>query len=83
MNKIFYNTFEKLFSGYFVWTAMSLSPIAISRDKLISILNNILSVSLVVVNIVFEKLFIFFIFSWNYINIKLVANIISNLEKIL
>ena len=62
---------------------MSLSPIAISRDKLISILNNILSVSLVVSNIVFEKLFVFFIFTWNYINIKLVANIISNLEKIL
>ena len=83
MNKIFYNTFEKLFSGYFVWTAMSISPIAISRDKLISILNNILSGSFIISNIIFEKFFVFCMFTWDYIYINLVANAISSLEKIL
>ncbi len=66
MNKIFYNIFEKLFSGYFVWTAMSVAPIAISRDKLIYILNNFLTGSINFSYVIFEK---FLILSTNLVDI--------------
>ena len=83
MNKIIYNTFEKLFWGYFIWTAMSISPIALSRDKLIYTLDNVLNGFIMISCVIFEKSLLLFIYAWDYIYINLLANLISNLEKII
>ena len=77
MNKIIFNTFEKLFWGYFVWTTMSLAPIALSRHKLISLMDNILKAFIEISELLFEKFIFLNIYIWDYIYINLLANLIS------
>ena len=77
MNKIIFNTFEKLFWGYFVWTAMSLAPIALSRYKLISLVDNILNGFIKISELLFEKFIFLNIYIWDYIYINLLDNLIS------
>ena len=83
MNKLIYNTFEKLFSGYFVWTAMSIAPIAISRDKLISMLDNFLTGLINFSYILFEKLLILGINIVDLVYVKVIIHVIEFVNKII